>query len=267
MANTSVLSNGQSSERDFNVGLPEEGPKPDVARLAALARHLKFGRDVSDQSVGSTGKRSPQLGPIEPTLPGPPAPGSPGFKNDQVESDRTSFGTRIFRSAARFFIVALFGVGATLAWQSYGEEAKGLARTHAPSLAWLLPASAAKTAPHNQVISSAAQPLAADLAAVRRSVEQLAAQQAQVAAQQQQIAAQQDRTAGQQQQIAAQQERIAQSLATLQALEQEIKQKLSSPLPARTVTAPPRAAQSPAVQPAPAQPPVRQPLPLVAPTR
>ena len=42
MANGNLASNGQSYERnfDFGRGLPEEEPKPDVARLAALARHL-----------------------------------------------------------------------------------------------------------------------------------------------------------------------------------------------------------------------------------
>jgi len=253
MENASALSNGHRDERGFTLGSPEEEAKPDVARLAALARHLKFGRDVSDQPVGSTGKRSPQLGPIEPTLPGSPAPGSPGFKNDQVESDRTSFGTRIFRSAARFFIVALIGAGVILAWQSHGEAAKQMVRTQAPSLAWLLPASATTSSSESQVAATAAQELnsmAVDLAAVRRSMEQFAAQQEQMAAQQQQIA--------------TQQERITQSLAALQALEQEIKQKVSSPPPSRTVTVPPRPAQAPAVQPSsvPAQPPARQPLQL-----
>jgi hypothetical protein len=256
MASASVLSNGQNSERDFSLGLPQEEPKPDIARLAALARHLNFGRDASDGDRLAQ-EHSSRSVPLMPTIHASPFAGSPGFKHDQVESDRPSLGRRIFRSVARFFIVALIGAGVTLAWQSHSEEAKEMMRTQAPSVAWLLPAPATKSPSDNQVTPTPAQelkPMAVDLAAVRRSVEQLVAQQAQVAAQQQQIA--------------AQQERITQSLAALQALEQEIKQKVSSPPPSRAVTAPPRkplvsSPQSPAVQPSsgPAQPSARQPLP------
>ena len=242
MANGSVLSNGQSHERnfDFKRGGPEEEPKPDVARLAALAQHLNPETDASDQANGNVRKHPPE--PIGRAIDG--SPGSP--KNNLVERDRRSFGARIFRSVARFFIVALIGAGVTLGWQSHGEEAKQMVRAQAPSLAWLFPASTAKSPSEIQEL----KPMAADLAGVRRNVEQLAAQQ--------------ERMAAQQQQIVEQQEQLTQSLAALQALEQEIKQKVSSPPPSRTVATPPRAAQSPAVHasPAPAQPPAGRPLPL-----
>jgi hypothetical protein len=265
MANGSVVSNARSHEPnfDFKRGLPEEQPKPDVAQLAALARHLNSEIDASDQAKGSA-RREPAEA-IGPTIQG--SSGSP--KNGVVESDRRSLGARISRSVARFFIVALIGAGVTLAWQSHGEAAKQMLKTQAPSLAWLLPASTANSPSETQATSTAAQelkPIAADLAAVRRNVEQLAAQQEKMAARQQQIAEQQERMAAQQQQIAAEQQaRISQSFAALQALEQEIKQKVSSPPPpSRTVATPPRAAQSPAVQtsPTPAQPPAGRPLPL-----
>ena len=258
MANASVLSSGQSYEPDFSLGLPEKGAKPEVARLAMLARHLNSETDASDQPIGGAGKRSPQSAPIDPTIQGSPGPASPGFRNDLGESDRSSFATRMFRSVARFFIVALIGAGVTLAWQSHGEAAKQMVRTQAPSLAWLFPPSTANSTSEGQVTPAAAQelkPMALDVAAVRRNVEQLAARQELMAAQQQQIA--------------GQQERITQSLAALQALQQDIKQKVSSPPPSRTVTTSPRAAQSPAVQPSPAtaQPPPRQPSPLLNPSR
>jgi Skp family chaperone for outer membrane proteins len=264
MANGSVVSNGQSYERnfDFKPRSPEEEPKPDVARLAALARHLNADTDASDQPKGSARKDPAEA--IGPTI--QESSGSP--KNGVVENDRRSLGARISRSVARFFIVALIGAGVTLAWQSHGEAAKQMLRTQAPSLAWLFPASTANSPSETQATSTAAQelkPMAADLAAVRRNVEQLGAQQEKMAARQQQIAEQQERMTAQQQQIAAdQQGRITQSLAAMQALVQEIKQKVSSPPPSRTVATPPRAAQSPAVQtsPTPAQPPAGRPLPL-----
>jgi hypothetical protein len=60
---------------------------------------------------------------------------------------RPSIGTRILKSLARFFAAVLIGIGLTLAWQSYGEQAKQFTTTLAPSLAWLLPAENVKTAP------------------------------------------------------------------------------------------------------------------------
>jgi hypothetical protein len=90
---------------------------------------------------------------------------APPHQNDRPASDRPSIGRRIFRALVRFFIAVLIGVGATLAWQSYGDEAREAVRTRAPSLVWLLPVSTPKS----------------DLAAVRSSLEQLAVKQEQIA--------------------------------------------------------------------------------------
>src|SRR5256885_13451684 len=57
---------------------------------------------------------------------------------------------------ARFLVAVLIGIGLTLAWQSYGEEAKQIVEpwatemvtTRAPSLAWLLPSSPTKSPPN-----------------------------------------------------------------------------------------------------------------------
>ena len=180
---------------------------------------------------------------VEPALHAPPR--SSGFKNDQLASDRPSIGRRIFRALAHFFIVVLIVVGATLAWQSYGDEAKEMVRTWAPSLAWLLPVSTTKSPPDGQVSAQDAalpqsapvtqtpaaavtspelvrqlEPMTRDLAVVRRSLEQLAAKQ----------------------------EQMAQSIATLQAVEQDIRQKMSSPPPSRAVPKPPRKPPQPAAQ-------------------
>ena len=104
------------------------------------------------------------------------------LKNDQVASNRPSIGRRIFRSVIRFSIAVLIGIGATLAWQSHGDEAKETIRTWAPSLGWLLSVSATKSpaaAATSRELVQEIEPIARDLAVVRRSVEQLAAKQEQ----------------------------------------------------------------------------------------
>jgi len=118
---------------------------------------------------------------------------------------RPSIGRRIFRTVTRFFVAVLIGIGATLAWQSYGDAARGIVVAQAPSLAWLLyipttksPAVAAASSPGP---AQQLEPLASNLDVVRRSVEQLAAKQ----------------------------EQMAQNMATLQAVEEDIRQKMSSP--------------------------------------
>jgi hypothetical protein len=198
---------------------------------------------------------------VEPPLHAPPRPS--GFKDDQLASERPSIGRRIFRALVRFFIAVLIGVSATLAWQSYGDEAKKLIRTRAPSLAWLLPVSTTKSPPDRQVSAQDAalpqsasvtqrpalaaispelvqqlEPMTRELAAVRRSLEQLAAQQEQMVqavtspkSVQQLEPITRDLAALRRslEQLAAQQEQMAQNIATLQAVEQDIRQEMSSP--------------------------------------
>ena len=97
------------------------------------------------------------------------------------ESEKRPIGRRISRAIVRYSIVFLIGIGATLAWQSYSDEAMEMVRTEVPSLAWLLPVSTTKPPPDDQasaLVTSAElveqlKPVALDLAIVRRSVEQL----------------------------------------------------------------------------------------------
>ena len=104
---------------------------------------------------------------LEPPLHAPPR------RDDQLAGDRPSIGRRIFRAFVRFFIAVLIGVGATVAWQSYGDEARKSVRTWAPSLVWLLPVSTPKS-------MQQLEPITRDLAAVRSSLEQLAVKQEQM---------------------------------------------------------------------------------------
>jgi hypothetical protein len=150
--------------------------------------------------------RSDQRIGIRPKKPSIHSPHSSSLKDDQVASGRPTIGRRIFRTLTRFFIAVLFGVGATLAWQSHGDAAREMVVARVPTLAWLLSVSATKPPvvaatppdPMQQL-----EPLASNLDVVRRSVEQLAAKQ----------------------------EQMAQNIAALQAVEEDIRQKMSSTPP------------------------------------
>jgi outer membrane murein-binding lipoprotein Lpp len=118
--------------------------------------------------------------------------------NDYSTVKRRPTGKRIVRAVARFFIAVLIGAGATLAWQSYGDAAMKMVRTEAPSLAWLLPVSAAKPSLDDQGSTAAAasspqlERLELSLLMVRRGVDQLAAMVEQLSAKQDQLAVKQD---------------------------------------------------------------------------
>jgi hypothetical protein len=127
------------------------------------------------------------------------------FENDHL-AGRPSIVRRVLRSLVRFSIAVLIGVGATLAWQSNGDTAREMLSTQVPSLSWLsvsttTPTSDAEgsaqkpagsqSAPIAQTAPPAAaattsevtqlEPIAHDLAAMRRSLEELAAKQEQMA--------------------------------------------------------------------------------------
>ena len=61
---------------------------------------------------------------------------SPDLRSKQLTALGPSIASRALRTVARFSLVVLLGVVATLAWQSYNEEAKELLRT-CGSAAWL----------------------------------------------------------------------------------------------------------------------------------
>jgi outer membrane murein-binding lipoprotein Lpp len=146
----------------------------------------------------------------------------------------------------------LIGIGVTLAWQSYGDEAMQMVGTKAPSLAWLLPVSTEKPAGQWSNAAAASSPQLAQqlevglvqqvmlgLVTVRHNVEQVAIKVDQLAAKQEQLADKQDQ--------------MAQNIATLQSVEQEISKKLSSravaprkpPQPAAQSSATPPATEPP----------------------
>lgn len=139
------------------------------------------------------------------------------FENRQFAKNRPSIGKRMFRAGARFFFAVLIGVGATLAWQSHGDEAKNLIKVSAPALGWLLPDSTPVAATLTD-LAQQLKPMSLDIAIVRRGLEQIAADQYQ---------------------LAAKQELVAQNVAILQGAEEDIKQEISS-LPLSQIARVPR---------------------------
>jgi hypothetical protein len=182
---------------------------------------------------------------------------SSGFNNDHLASGRPSIVRRMFLALARFSIAVLIGVGATLAWQSYGDEAREALSTQVPSLRWLsvstttsVPdgqgsaqdAALRQSAPAAQREALAAastselpqlEPIARDLAAMRHSLEQHVVKQ----------------------------EQMAQNIATLQAAEQDTRQKILSL--SQTTSVAPRKPPKPPARSSPVQSPPTPPPPPV----
>lgn len=102
------------------------------------------------------------------------------------------------RPLVRFLITFCIGVAATLAWQSFGQEARQMAASSSPVLGWLAtePTTPSPDSPQLKALSL-------DLAAMRQSVDHLAAQHQQMVG----------------------------DIATMQAAQQAILRKVSPPAP------------------------------------
>ena len=130
------------------------------------------------------------------------SPHASSVEEAQVATERLSNGRRMFRFP-RFALAVLIGVGATLGWQSYGDEAREIIIEQVPTLASLLAVSKMKS----PVVATPPElvqqliPLTFGLDVMRRSVDQLAAKQ----------------------------EQMAQNIAALQAVDEDVRQKVSSP--------------------------------------
>jgi hypothetical protein len=163
-------------------------------------------------------------------------PRLPNAKNGKPPRKQPSFGKRFSRAVVRFVITFCVGVGATLAWQSYGDAAREMIAISSEQLAWLAPQPVPGAQAASQTNAPAAPPAPAPspdleqlkavslgLAVVRQSVDQLAAQ------------------------VAAGQQQMTRDITKLQAAEQDILHKISEP--------PPRPPAAPAHKPVPLTPP------------
>src|SRR5262249_48273013 len=109
--------------------------------------------DGDDAKVGGLlrkAARQPDLAP----------PGLDPMEGSSVGAMGPSLGGRASRGLARFLIVFSIGIGATLAWQSYGDAARAMLANSSPQLGWLAP----QTAPLAQTTPSMVVPPAADTA-------------------------------------------------------------------------------------------------------
>jgi uncharacterized protein HemX len=134
---------------------------------------------------------------------------------------KRSLGRRALRSFLRLVITLGIGVGGTLAWQGYGDDARQLMAVAYPGqLGWIAPqattnALATQSAPAAPVSDAPTAPpvdqklnaLSLNLAALRQSVEQLSAQ------------------------VATGQQQLSGDIAGLRASEQDILAKISTPPP------------------------------------
>ena len=157
-------------------------------------------------------------------------------RSGRARRGRPSIGRRVFRTLFRFLFAVLVGVAATLGWQSHGDEAKEMVSAWNPALGELLPGSMTKSPVAASTASGLVpqlEPMARDLAVVRRSLEQLAAKQ----------------------------EQIALQVATLQTVDKPSSAVPSWAAPILPNRAPPPAAR-PSVAPSSSSPPARQPLAL-----
>ena len=203
------------------------------------ARNSDAGRDSSGQRAGADHEEfeyfaeSPPMAPRSYT-----SARYTGFEQRRFANSRPSIGKRAFRALIRFFFAVLIGIGATLAWQSYGDEAKAMITTWAPSLGSLLPVSALESPAAPAALAQLEQklkPMALDLAIVRRSLEQLAAMQ---------------------DQLAAKQVQMTQNVVALQEVEQDIRQEISAWASSHAAHVPPHKPASLSDQPLPTgQPP------------
>jgi hypothetical protein len=87
-------------------------------------------------------------------------PGLDPMAGSSVGAMGPSLGGRASRGLARFLIIFSIGIGATLAWQSYGDAARAMLANSSPQLGWLAP----QTAPLAQTTPSMVVPPTADTA-------------------------------------------------------------------------------------------------------
>ena len=78
------------------------------------------------------------------------------------KSKRPSLVKRISRSLARFLLLICIGVAATLAWQSYGDEARKMIAASSPQLVWLAPQAERKDTPSAETMGQSLVQLAAN---------------------------------------------------------------------------------------------------------
>jgi hypothetical protein len=119
-----------------------------------------------------------------------------------------------------FLIMFCSGVAATLAWQSYGDAARGIIASSYPQLGWLAPRMIGLAA---QAAPSRDQQMSLDLDAMRQNVDRIAINQEQMTHNVDKLTAGQERMTHNVDQLAAGQERMTREISKLQMVEQQSK--------------------------------------------
>ncbi len=220
------------------------------------------GREASDRRVGAAPDDFAGLQAVDPSL--HVSERVSGFRNDPFVGLRSPLGSRMLRAVIRFCVVFLIGVGATLAWQSEGDEAVEMAKTAvlnwAPNWAppsWLSspsPTSSIATTkpPAVALVTGQAAPLPQPPLPAQPPAPAGSATSPEMAQQMQTIARDVTIMRHSLDQFAAKQEEMAQTVATLQAAEQDIRQKIAAlpkPAPVPRRKPPPPAGTSVGAQP------------------
>ena len=200
--------------------------------------------------------------PVEP-LAEPPPVRPTTLENEGSQNEQPSLNKRARRAITRFLIIFCIGAATTLAWQSYGDEAREMIANSYGQLGWLAPQAepVAQNAPATIALVAPAAPsfdqltaISFDLDAVRQDIDKIAAG---IAAIQEQMSRSSDRIATEQiarsvAQLMAGQEQMTREITKLQAVEQYVLYKNSEPSP-RPAPAParnpvPRPSQAPMVR-------------------
>jgi hypothetical protein len=189
--------------------------------------------------------------PVEPSVEPPPVRPTT-LENDVSQREWPSLRKRASRALVRFLIAFFLGVTATLAWQSYGDEAREMIVNSYPQLGWWASQAEPQNAPETIALVATAAPsfdqqqlssISLDLDAVRQGIDKIAAS---IAAIQEQMSRGADRIASEQiarsvAQLTAGQEQMTREITKLQAVEQIVLYKNAEP--------PPRQAPAPARNP------------------
>src|SRR5215204_157321 len=207
---------------------PSDVPTVEIAWRDGPVPHRTAERPSPDPRIRIvSGANSPEI----------PIPELKRLAWDNRAAGRPSIGRRMIRAVARSCIAALFGVGATIAWQTHGDQANEIIKTWAASLGQRL-AAASTTKPAAEITLAAAQTAvpveaAAHNVALAQSrgpqIPPASVGQAAPAAGAQQLDAIVRNLAMVQkgvEQLSAKQEEMARNIAALQTAERDIRSKL-----------------------------------------
>ena len=119
--------------KDGGAALVPNGPTGEEARLSNPTRDRDVGRDECIERAQDGSDFSARIRAMEASI--RVSAGPSRCKNGHFASSRPSIG-KLVRTSAYLFIAALLGVGARVAWDYGGDDAKEMAGAWSSSLSW-----------------------------------------------------------------------------------------------------------------------------------